>query len=81
MPGSRWRGQTPYFTKTETGWEPNLKLLQNNVDPKLAYLAEKGFQIAIGYIWGASILQPNAVEYYKMAARYLMLRYGAYPII
>lgn len=81
MPGSRWRGQTPYFTKTEAGWEPNLELLQNNVDPKLAYLAEKGFQIAIGYTWGASILQPDAVEYYKMAARYLMARYGAYPVI
>ena len=81
MNGGWFGNGEPYFIQMEDEYEPNLMLLRDNLDEKMAYLAEKGFCIAIGFSWGSSILLPGAVDYYKMAARYLTARYGSYPVI
>lgn len=70
-----------YFEMTEKGWLPVLESFQDNMDIKMQYLADKGFVIALGFAWYSSIDQPGADQFYKMAAKYLIARYGAYPII
>lgn len=70
-----------YFIKDGDNWIPNLDFLQNDLDLKMAYLADKGFCIAAGFSWFFSAFAPGAKEYFKMAARYLVARYGAYPMI
>lgn len=70
-----------YFTKTGQGWAPRLEFLQRDLDLKMDYLAQKGFAIAVGFSWFFSAFAPGAEGYYKMAARYLIARYGAYPVI
>ncbi len=76
------QGDTPaYFTKNGNQWQPNVEFLQNDLDRKMAYLADSGMSIAVGFTWFFSILMPGADEFYKMAARYLIARYGAYPIL
>ena len=70
-----------YLLETENGLLPNLELLHENVDPKMAYLADAGFVIAAGYSWGGAILAENRLERYKLLAKYLVARYGAYPMI
>jgi len=54
--------------------------LHGNVDPKMAYIADAGLVNAIGYTWGSAILHCGA-ERYRLLAKYLVARYGAYPII
>ena len=70
-----------YFRKAAAGWVPNLEFLQQDLDRKMDYLAQKGFTIAAGFSWFFSAFAPGAEEYYKMAARYLIARYGAYPLV
>lgn len=70
-----------YLLETEHGYSPNLQLLQENVDPKMAYLADAGFVIAAGYSWGGAILAEGRLERYKLLAKYLVARYGAYPMV
>lgn len=70
-----------YFTETADGLVPNLDFLQNNLDKKMQYLADKGFGIAIGLTWFFSIFAPGAVDFYKAAVRYLIARYGSYPVL
>jgi hypothetical protein len=70
-----------YLLETEHGFLPNIEFIKNNPDPKIRYLAEKGFVIAAGYSWGGAILAEGSLERYKLLAKYLVARYGAYPII
>lgn len=74
-------GKDRYFKKAGDAWIPQINFFKNDLDPKMAYLAEKGFCIAAGLSWFYSALAEGAEEYYKMAARYLIARYGAYPMI
>lgn len=69
-----------YFYKEEE-WIPNLAFFQEDLDKKMAYLADNGFCIAAGFSWFFSAFAPNAKAYYHMAVRYLIARYGAYPMI
>lgn len=71
----------PYFLKGEKGWLPNIDVYRENLDLKMQYLAEKGLVIAAGVAWFHSILTAGAVDWYKMAMRYLIARYGAYPMV
>lgn len=74
-------GCPTYFTPEGGEWTPNIPFFRDNLDRKMDYLAEKGFTIAIGLSWCFSIMQEGAVDFYKMAARYLTARYGAYPLV
>lgn len=70
-----------YLLETPQGLMPNLELLQENVDKKIEYLAEKGLMIACGFSWGGAILAEGRLERYLLLAKYLVARYGAYPMI
>lgn len=65
--------------ETEHGFIPNLEIFQNNVDPKMKYLADCGLYTAVGYAWGFD-MAPNGLERYKKFAKYVAARYGAYPV-
>lgn len=64
---------------TPEGFVPNLEEFQNNVDPKMKYLADCGLLIAVGYAWGYDMAK-NSLERYKKLAKYTAARYGAYPV-
>lgn len=70
-----------YLLETENGFLPNIEFLKSNPDKKIDYLAGKGFVIAAGYSWGGAILGEGKLERYKLLAKYLVARYGAYPMI
>lgn len=80
-PHSFYDKSIKYFIDTDQGLQPNLDFLKNSLDHKMKYLADKGFTIAAGFSWFMSIFAPNAVEFYKKTARYLIARYGAYPMV
>lgn len=65
--------------ETPEGFIPNLEEFQNNVDPKMKYLADCGLLIAVGYAWGYDMAK-NSLERYKKLAKYTAARYGAYPV-
>lgn len=69
-----------FLLETENGFVPNFALLHENVDPKMAYIANAGLVNAVGYSWGNAILKCG-VERYRVLAKYLVARYGAYPVI
>ena len=69
-----------YLIDSDNGLIPNFELLHSNVDPKMAYIADAGLVNAIGYTWGPAILSCGS-ERYRLLAKYLVARYGAYPII
>ncbi len=70
-----------YLIQTKNGLLPNIPFLQSNPDPKMKYLADVGLVNAVGYSWGSAISIPNGIERYCLLAKYLVARYGAYPII
>lgn len=70
-----------YFTSEGNEYIPNLEFFQNNLDPKMAYLAEQGLTIAIGFAWYHAATLPGAADFYTHAVRYLVARYGSYPIV
>ena len=70
-----------YLVDGENGLIPNLELLQRNVDPKMKYIADAGLVNAVGFSWGSAICREGMVERYKVLAKYLVARYGAYPVV
>lgn len=70
-----------YLIQTEHGLLPNIDFLHSNPDPKMKYIADVGLVNAVGYSWGSAVNIPNGVERYCLLAKYLVARYGAYPII
>lgn len=70
-----------YLQDSENGLIPNLELMQKNVDPKMQYIAEAGLVNVIGWTWGSAICREGMVERYKLLAKYLIARYGAYPVV
>ncbi|MEG1104991.1 MAG: DUF4038 domain-containing protein, partial [Oscillospiraceae bacterium] len=73
--------QDLYFIKQCDSLVPNLEFLQNDLDKKMEYLANNGFCIAAGLSWFISAFAPGAENYYTDAARYIIARYGAYPML
>jgi hypothetical protein len=69
-----------FLLETENGFLPNFELLHENVDPKMEYIANAGLVNAVGYSWGNAILKCG-IERYRVLAKYLVARYGAYPVI
>jgi hypothetical protein len=51
-----------------------------NVDERLAYLSDQGFVSALGLDWGRNLEAANESGYMRLA-RYVVARYGAYPVV
>ncbi|MCU6712722.1 DUF4038 domain-containing protein [Paenibacillus sp. J5C_2022] len=51
-----------------------------NADLRIQYLAEKGFITALGLDWGRAMEAANKDDYKKIA-KYIVARYGAYPVM
>lgn len=58
---------------------PNIPFYQQELDRRMAYLADHGFVNALGLAWFMSI--EDNVERYQELARYIIARYGAYPMV
>lgn len=51
-----------------------------NADLRIQYLADKGLISALGVDWGRMLEAANTVDY-KIIAKYIAARYGAYPVM
>lgn len=60
---------------------PNVAFYQRELDRRMAYIADAGLVNALGQAWAFAILGEHAVEHQKHLARYLVARYGAYPMV
>lgn len=69
-----------FLVESEYGLVPDIEFFKSNPDPKMQYLADVGLAIAVGYSWGGAIMT-GGIERYKLLAKYLAARYGAYPVI
>lgn len=69
-----------FLIDTEHGLMPDLALFRDNIEPKMKYIADAGLVNAVGYSWGGAIFK-GGVERYKLLAKYLVARYGAYPVV
>ena len=69
-----------YLVQTEHGFLPNIPFLQSNPDPKMQYIADVGLVNAVGFSWNDAI-HAGGTERYVLLAKYLVARYGAYPVL
>ena len=70
-----------YLLETENGYLPNIPFLKANPDPKMQYIADAGLVNAVGFSWNAAITRPNGEDRLIRLAKYLVARYGAYPVL
>lgn len=70
-----------YLIEGAHGLIPDVEFLRRNVDPKMKYIADAGLVNAVGYSWGPAILSEGGVTRYRLLAKYLVARYGAYPVV
>ena len=59
--------------------EIDITLLQGVVDPRMAYIADRGLVNALGLGWYESV--DADVAGMKRFARYIVARYGSYPVV
>jgi hypothetical protein len=53
-----------------------------NVDERISYIAEQGLVLMLGLDWGRNLQRsPEMLQGYQRAARYVLARYGAYPLL
>ena len=69
-----------FFIENTTFKLIDVDFFKNNVDRKMAYIAEQGFVNTMSFVW-AWFLETDYVEQMKRFARYVVARYGAYPMI
>ena len=60
---------------------PNVAFYQQELDRRVAYVADAGLVDALGIAWNDSILAPEGPRAMAALARYIVARYGAYPMI
>lgn len=60
---------------------PNVAFYQQELDRRMAYVADAGLVNALGFAWYDELLQPNGMERMKTLARYVVARYGALPVV
>lgn len=51
------------------------------VDPRMAYVADAGLVNALGIAWYRAIEEDADVDRFERLARYLVARYGSYPVV
>lgn len=79
-PENRFRFNcTHYWEDGKEGILPNVGYFQTEVDKRMAYLADNGFVNALGFAWFISGL--TSLTTMKSLARYIIARYGCYPIV
>lgn len=61
------------------GGELDVAFLRNVVDPRMAYIADRGMVNALGLSWFSAI--DAGVETLQRFARYIVARYGSYPVV
>ena len=69
-----------FFIRNTKFQSINIDFFQKNLDLKMAYIAQQGLVNVIGFSW-YDFLQKDYVAQMKRFARYIVARYGAYPII
>lgn len=78
-----------YATWNEGGrvWQKDKKwVLPNtgffsNCDERIQYLAGRGLVSALGFDWGPYAYDDKTVQSFQTAARYIVARYAAYPVV
>lgn len=60
---------------------PNVAFYQQELDRRMAYVANAGLVDALGIAWNDSILSPEGPRAMAATARYIVARYGAYPMV
>lgn len=60
---------------------PNVEFFQNELDRRMAYIADAGLVNALGQAWCFAINREGGIEHQKHLARYILARYGALPIV
>ena len=71
--------ESPYWMAGKPFEDVDVAYFQNNVDPRLAYIADHGLVNAIGLGW-YSAADANLAGL-KRFARYIVARYGSYPMV
>ena len=69
-----------FFVENTTFQLINIEFFQNDIDLKMAYIAQQGLVNVLGFAWN-TFLYTDYVEQMKRFARYIVARYGAYPMI
>lgn len=72
-------GGTHYWEDGQEGRLPDVKFYQDEVDKRMEYIADKGLVNALGLAWFMSGLQ--GLDTMKGLARYIIARYGGYPMV
>ena len=72
-------GRSPYWIDGESFGALDVRFLQTVVDPRMAYIADSGLVNALGLGWHQLI--DAGVEHVKRFARYIVARYGSYPMV
>ena len=70
---------THYWMDGCIGTLPDVQFYQQEVDPRMQYIADKGLVNALGFAWAGSVL--GKLELQKNLARYIVARYGALPVV
>lgn len=60
---------------------PNIAFFREELDRRMAYLADSGLVNAVGFGWNTGILGPGAQGRMETLARYMVARYGALPVV
>jgi hypothetical protein len=75
-----WSSKTSsYWMEGKLFREINVAFFQTTVDPRMAYIANQGLVNALGLGWYA-IVDEN-LDGVKRFARYIVARYGSYPMV
>jgi hypothetical protein len=70
---------SPFWTPGNTFDELDVPYFQTTIDPRMAYIAERGLVNALGLGWYEIV--DNDQEGVNRFARYIVARYGSYPVV
>lgn len=75
-------GKEKYWTEDQEGRPlPNVEFYQQELDRRMAYLADAGLVNALGQAWAGSVAGEDGIEHQQRLARYIVARYGALPVV
>lgn len=72
-------GASRYWLDGEQFKELDVAFLRETVDPRMAYVADRGLVNALGLGWFSAV--DADLEGMKRFARYVVARYGSYPLV
>jgi hypothetical protein len=74
-----WSGESRYWVDGKQFDELDVAYLQKTVDPRMAYIADSGLVNALGLGWSGAV--DVDLPGLKRFARYVVARYGSYPVV